>query len=225
MKKVLLLDYDGVVLRNRTASSLITKRAGLFTQSVFTRKNNITITTKDASDLSYNLYKGYGHTLLGLNGIGLKNVLLKDYNNFVYSHIDYDELIMENNDMKDINHIVSTCKAQKIDVFFFSNAPRVWIYNTLKRNKYLSTNICDVRDILEISDNDCTFLKPKSEIYDALEERFKNNVIVFVDDNSYNMTYTINKNNWINVLYCGVNSDVSDNMYLTRDLKSLVKLF
>jgi FMN phosphatase YigB (HAD superfamily) len=225
-KKVLLLDYDGVVLRNNVANKLVSKRAGLYTRNIISIKNNFLVDNKASNDLCFNLYKGYGHTLLGLNAVGLnqQNVSLKNYNNFVYSQIDYDELRLTNNDMNDVKQIVDFCLNKNINLYMFSNSPKYWIQQTLGKEKNLTRYIIDIRDVLNVSDNDTTMLKPKPSIYDLIDEMFKDTNIVFLDDSACNFQCTLTRPNWTNVLYCGVNCKPSKNMHMINELDKIQEI-
>jgi FMN phosphatase YigB (HAD superfamily) len=225
-KKVLLLDYDGVVLRNNVANNLVSKRAGLYTRNIISIKNNFIVDNKASNDLCFNLYKGYGHTLLGLNAVGLneQNVSLKNYNNFVYSQIDYDELRLTNNDMNDVKQVVDFCQKKNINVYMFSNSPKYWIHQTLGKEKTLARYIIDIRDILNVSDNDTTMLKPKPAIYDLIDDMFKDTNIVFLDDSACNFECTLTRPNWTNVLYCGVNCKPSKNMQMINELDKIQEI-
>jgi FMN phosphatase YigB (HAD superfamily) len=182
---------------------------------------------KASSDLCFNLYKGYGHTLLGLHAVGtskVPRVTLKDYNNFVYSHIDYNEINLSNNDMEDIKRLLSVCNSKNVDVYLFSNAPKTWMNHTLWKQRELMRSLVDIRDVLRVSDNDEQMLKPLSPIYDLVTEMFQDRQIIFVDDSACNLQYTLTKSNWTNVLYCGVNSTINKNMYMMNDLEKLEEL-
>jgi hypothetical protein len=222
-KKVLLLDYDGVVLRNNCASNLIAKRASLYTRNVISMHNNYLVDTKASTDLCFNLYKGYGHTLLGLHAVGMNqpNISLKAYNNFVYSHIDYNELQSTNNDMKDVKHVVDFCEQQNIALYMFSNSPKNWIHQTLGKEKTLARHIIDIRDILNISEDDATMLKPQHAIFDMIDEMFKDTNIVFLDDSSCNFQCTLTRPNWTNVLYCGVSCKPTKNMHMINEINTI----
>lgn len=224
-KKVLLLDYDGIVLRNSIATNLITNRASYYTRNVISQKNNYLIDSQASKDLCQNLYKGYGHTLLGLKAIGFNTLDLKHYNQYVYSHIDYDELIRTNNDMLDIQSIIDFCNDNNIQIYTYSNAPKIWIENTLKKNKNILNKLVDIRDVLHVRDDCEELLKPLPYIYDLIDKHFdKNTKFIFVDDSMYNLKYPLSKENWINVLYCGIDTIGSKNMLLIRDMKQLEQI-
>jgi FMN phosphatase YigB (HAD superfamily) len=225
-KRVLLLDYDGVVLRNNVANSLVSKRAGLYTRNVISIKNNFMVDTKASSDLCFNLYKGYGHTLSGLNAVGINqpSVSLKNYNNFVYSCIDYEELQLTNNDMNDVKQVVDFCQKKNINLYMFSNSPKYWIHQTLGKEKELTRYIIDIRDVLNIRDDDATMLKPKPAIYDLIDEMFRDTNIVFLDDSACNFQSTLTRPNWTNVLYCQVNCKPSKNMQMINELHKIEEI-
>jgi FMN phosphatase YigB (HAD superfamily) len=223
MKRVLLLDYDGVILRNSHANNLIAQRAGYYTRYVSSVHNKFMVDAKVSQDLCYNLYKGFGHTLLGIDAVGFhhKDVSLKSYNGFVYSHVDYNELTNANNDMADVHSVFTTCKKNNIDVFVFSNSPKVWIQNTLKKQQHILHHVEDIRDVLGVDDDDALMLKPLPKIYDMIDDLFKEREIVFVDDSACNLQYTLTKSNWTNVLYCGLNCTTSKNMHMINNLARL----
>jgi FMN phosphatase YigB (HAD superfamily) len=223
-KKVLLLDYDGVVLRNNVANNLVAKRAGLYTRNVISMKNNYMVDNQAATDMCFNLYKGFGHTLLGIQAIGLNdpNVCLRNYNRFVYSHIDYDELRLTNNDMKDVKKVVELCREKNVSTYMFSNSPKVWIKQTLGyQQQELAHDIADVKDILNLRDDDATMLKPLPAIYDLIDHMFSDCEIIFVDDSACNFQYTLSRPNWTNVLFGGLNCKLRNRMHMIDDLNKL----
>lgn len=224
LKKVMLLDYDGVVLRNNVANNLVAKRAGLYTRNVISIKNNYMVDNQAAADMCFNLYKGFGHTLLGIHAVGIKdpNVCLKDYNNFVYSHIDYDELRLTNNDMQDVKKLVELCHEKGVSTYMFSNSPKIWIHETLGyKQKELARDIVDVRDILNVRDDDASMLKPQPTIYDLVDRMFADCDIIFVDDSACNFQYTLSRPNWTNVLLGGLNCKPNNKMHMINDLEKL----
>ncbi len=225
-KRVLLLDYDGVILRNTTANNLIAKHAGIYTRNVTSKHNGYTVSLKDSQELCFNLYKGFGHTLLGIQAVAIDkpSVSLKKYNSFVYSHIDYDNVISTNNDMKDVESVLDLCHHNNIETYVFSNSPKDWIKQTLKRNHNINKQIIDIRDVLGVRDDDELLLKPLPKIYDLIDECFVDKEIVFVDDSACNLQYSLTKSNWVNVLYCGVNCNTSKNMHLINNLSKLEEI-
>jgi FMN phosphatase YigB (HAD superfamily) len=219
-KKVVLLDYDGVVLRNQMANSVVAKRASLFTRNVMSIHNKQIVPLKSSEELCFNLYKGYGHTLLGLQAMGpqMSSVTLHQYNSFVYSHIDYDDIVANNNDMEDIKQLNIFCQQKSIPIYMFSNSPKYWIQNTLKGKKDLLCGITDVRVLLGVHENDERMLKPQTHIYDIIEKQFQDTQIIFVDDSACNFNCTLQKKEWTNILFCGFNSEINKKMFYINSM-------
>lgn len=223
MKKVLLLDFDGVVLKNKVADSKVAKRAGIYTwksiNNIRSKQDFISIT--QAEDICYNLYKGYGHTLCGLKDMGL-DVNLKDYNDMIYKTIDYKVVRKTNNDMNDVRNLIQFCKNKRIEMFMFSNSPMAWMENTLENDTDIVHDIPDVRDILKISENDDLFLKPQSYIYDAIEKRFQDTKCIFVDDNISNFRYVMHNSCWKKIVCSTVNKKINNDMFIVDAIKGVL---
>lgn len=225
MKKVLLLDFDGVVLRNKVADVQVVKRAGIFTWKAcnkIPRSSNI-ISVKHANELCYNLYKGYGHTLTGLKAVGVKSTLA-DYNHIVYSTIDYPKVRDSNNDFNDIRQLLQYCAEQQILIYTFSNAPELWINSILKTEPDILQSIMDIRGVLGIKDFDDLFLKPRKEVYDAIDERFNAGKIYFVDDNMVNFQNSMCRPNWTNILFSNFNKKINNNMYIADGTEGVMNI-
>lgn len=225
MNKVLLLDFDGVVLKNKIADSKVAKRAGIYTWKSINnvRSKQSAISISQAEDICYNLYKGYGHTLCGLKDMGL-DVSLKDYNDLIYKTIDYKVVRQTNNDMNDVRNLIQFCKNKNIDMFMFSNAPKTWMESTLENDTDIIESIPDVRDILKISENDEMYLKPQSYIYDALEKRFQDTKCIFVDDNISNFRYVMHNSNWKKIVCSTVNKKINNDMFIADAIKGVLEV-
>lgn len=61
-------------------------------------------------------------------------------------------------------------------------------------------------------------LKPQTHIYDLIEKKFQDTQIIFVDDSACNFNCTLQKNKWINILYCGLNSEINEKMFYINDM-------
>lgn len=223
-KKLVLIDFDGVVLRNKAASSLVAKRAGLYTwHALQNRKNkyqNYSIGVSESLELCANLYKGYGHTLLGLKDLNISSSL-KEYNDYVYSSINYDNLIIHNNHMHDVYQLTNFCNAIDVPILMFSNSPKLWIENMMACNRDLLDTLIDVRDTLHIQDDDATFLKPNKDIYDLISKVFYNYELIFVDDSACNIKAPLKNKQWKNVLFCDINDTISDRLYFINSLEKV----
>lgn len=227
LKKVVLVDFDGVVLRNKSADVQVAKRASIYTWRKFNNiksHNHTLISPKQAEDICYNLYKGYGHTLTGMKHIGIPNCHMKDYNKLVYDTIDYDKLRSSNNNFNDLRTLINYCHENNHDIFFFSNAPYRWMYNMLKDEQDIISSVDDVRKVLHINDDDESYLKPYDLIYDKINSHFKNENIVFIDDSIGNMKPVINNVAWTKIIFCSANKKINNKLYLVDDLENTINV-
>lgn len=227
LKKVVLVDFDGVVLRNKTADAQVAKRASIYT---WRKINNIKsynhqlISPKEAEGVCYNLYKGYGHTLTGLKSIGIPNCHMKDYNKQVYDTMDYKKIRNTNNNFDDFRVLINYCQEYHHEIYFFSNAPYRWILNTLKDEPDIVSSINDVRKVLDINEDDEHYLKPYQPVYDKLNSFFNKENIVFIDDNIGNMKPTMSNITWTNILFCNTNKKINNRLYFVNDLANIINI-
>lgn len=222
MRKAVLLDFDGVVLRNKVADSCVSRRAAIYTWKAV---NNVPrsmseISIKQAGDLCYSVYKGYGHTVLGLQAIGV-DASLKDFNRMVYSTIDYDKVRAHNNSMDGVRKLIEHCRHEGTDIFMFSNAPYTWIENVLKNDADIIESIPDVRDVLGVSADDSAYLKPQRTVYDAasskLMQQQRYDKIILVDDNAANLWQP-----WTNLLYGTCSKKISNTLRLVSSFDDVI---
>jgi FMN phosphatase YigB (HAD superfamily) len=223
-KKVALIDFDGVVLRNKKADTCVAKRAGIYTWKAVSNvpRSMSQIGIRQANDLCYNLYKGYGHTLLGLNAMGVTSNL-EDYNKMVYNTIDYKKLREENNDFTDLRRFLDYCKQENIDTYAFSNAPNTWLQNTLLDDSDILACMPDVRTVLKVNANDATYLKPQPAVFSAINSGFYDyDKIVFIDDNISNMRHTLHNNKWKNLLFGSSSKKINNNLFLVSGFDDVI---
>jgi FMN phosphatase YigB (HAD superfamily) len=203
MKQALLLDFDGVVLRNHSAHRLVGTRCQTFVQ----RQLNIKCPRK-AHEMNINLYKAHGHSLIGLQKMGHTDLTVHEFNQHVYSNIPYRSLFgdLKETHKQDIAHIrnlLKFCWDQDIDVFFFSNAPGEWCFNIIELMGLKNAGISQVEH---------SVLKPEStafhEVQDAMREYDK---LVYVDDSFINFQHIHTSTLWSNVL---MSNEVQDNPIL-----------
>lgn len=229
MQKVVLVDFDGVVLRNKIADAKVAKRAGIYTwkqvnKHMASQNNNKTISITQGEDVCYNLYKGYGHTLLGLNGIGLSGCNMKDFNKTVYDTLDYHTIRQSNNSFDDVRKLINYCNECHYDIFLFSNAPHRWMANMLKNDEDILIEMQDVRKTLEIDENDERYLKPNHQVYDIISSSFNKENIVFIDDNINNIKPVMDKLNWTNIVMSTVNRKINNRLHLVRCLEDVTDI-
>lgn len=233
MKKVVLVDFDGVVLKNKVADVKVAKRAGIYTWQQINKhrpKNQYyshskLISPSQGEELCYNLYKGYGHTVLGLKGIGVSGCNLKQFNKLVYDTLDYKVIRETNNNFDDVRKLINYCHECNYDMFLLSNAPMRWMSNILKNDEDILYSIQDIKKALEIDEDDERFLKPHNHIYDVIASTFIRENIVFIDDNIGNIKPVIDKLTWTNIVMSSVNKKINNRLYFVDSLENATDIF
>lgn len=219
MKQVLLLDFDGCVLRHTPGHSAVSNRCELYVKK-HTRMTDIA----KVKELNRNLYEATGHTLLGLQKLGY-SANIKDFNKFVYDNIDYslfDDIKDTNKqDITTVKKIQQICKNNEIDICIFSAAPYKWC------KKILLMMDEDLDDIQILSDITERFLKPDKECYRRIEQIFRGKELCFVDDKLINILPVYSNSKWMNFLLCDrqeINHKVhvKSNLHLISNLSNLI---
>jgi hypothetical protein len=119
MNKTILLDVDGVIVRDRVLLDHVKHNAIQYVSKKLPMSN--------ARCMNTILYKAYGHTAIGLNEVYGFDV--SDYNDRVYdSHlIDHLHDFVENSeDFKQDSETIRNFLSMGYDVELFSNAPLAW---------------------------------------------------------------------------------------------------
>jgi len=127
--RVLFLDVDGVVLRNKRATGVIGERV---LEYVKTRTN--VSTYWEAKNINKIAYEKYGHTLIGLADMYPDlDLSIEDFNDFVYTKgvissaaasMGYDPY---DRAPEDARMFLKYCSEVDIHPYLFSNATRGWI--------------------------------------------------------------------------------------------------
>lgn len=194
MKKALLLDVDGVVLRNAATSNMVKHRV-----IEYVRYKTAAPLTKAAA-INKRAYTIYGHTLLGLRALyPSMSPTLADFNDYVYT----DDLVEAASktctyetgafdEANQIRFLMSYCKGLGVPVYLYSNAPKKWL-----------EMVCDMYDLdmnadnMLASDNEKVFqgdevLKPQLRSYARVQKHLldihgKDIRFLFVDDSIDNV--------------------------------------
>lgn len=190
-RKVVCVDFDGVILRNSTVTNKVGDRIQSYVQRAL--RTNDTVVAKKVNNYVYNKY---GHTLLGLQTIiGTKDAgSLSDFNNYVYDvDITREDYYAVKRDLVQWESFLQNMKCMGIPVYIFSNAPRDWCATFIEP----STINGFVWDFVDNNFED--MLKPNKKIYDIVTSQFRDLNIYFIDDkpnNLQNIEY-----NWVKILY------------------------
>jgi FMN phosphatase YigB (HAD superfamily) len=214
MNKVLLLDFDGVIFKHKSAN-IVSNRAARYV------KNHVNVSNRDSHIINKYLYKSFGHTATGLMNMGYKDVSMEEYNKFVYNNIDYKKVFKNTNkkDTEDVNNILKYCKKNNIHPCIFTNAPPIW-YNSI-----LDCMDIDKNQFEYIHNHD--MLKPNKGIYDLIEYMYQNHdKFYFVDDSFVNFIHTLSYPRWVNVMFDNKKIELPDNgsLKIINDLKDIINI-
>lgn len=211
MKRALLLDFDGVVLRKHQAHNLVGLRCQNFVQRQLKLKNPL-----KAREMNVNLYRTYGHTLMGLRKLGY-DIDLEEFNQFVYTCLPYHTLfkdVCETNrlDIRNVERINEFCLENDIDVYLFSNAPDVWCHTILD---YMRVPLMRTLKHEALKPDRMCFqeIHPTLQRYDQL---------VFVDDSFINFHHVLHSQRWLKILASTEMQDkplqITESVFMVYDL-------
>lgn len=185
----ILLDFDGVILKNNKVDAYITKKS--IEHVSVSRK----ISLDHATKLNKKLYPKLGHTSLINTDIHSVSKSIKEYNNYVFDNLDYSKIdeMLTKNDKSYIQKIFEIQNEYSIPLGIFTNAPLSWCESIL--------TLCDI-DIYKQFDeqflftSDKSFVKPLQISYDTVEKYTDNKHLFFIDDKKNNIKPIENKNQW-----------------------------
>lgn len=217
---LLLLDFDGVVLRNHPIYAHVSQRCQVYAQKFIPIRNPIKM-----RQVNQELYEAYGHTVLGLKAMGYP-ADLQEFNHFVYGNIDiktlYDVKETHAKDIVGFKEMMKTVKgeADHVEVRLFTNAPDVWCSTIFE--------LMGIEQIAKVNVNG-QYLKPDPASYEVVERKFPNERnIIFVDDKLVNLRSIAKRPTWHKILYTG--GDATDvthqempSISILNDIKHLTK--
>jgi hypothetical protein len=190
-RPVVLVDFDGVVLRGQHAGKFIQNRVNNYLI------DRVKIPKEHVCELNAELYNGWGHTWYGLKSMGWKEGL-RDFNAHVYKGIkDHkEEIMMSDTEKETWNTFIKNIRDIDADVQMLSNAPLEWMTTCMDMDK--DTELFDLhRDIARM---ECDrYLKPNRDVYDYIMSVYKRRQIYFVDDKLKNFEYVVDNPKWINM--------------------------
>ena len=195
MSKLVLIDFDGVVLRNEISNQYLSDRA----KSYVSYKTNI----RNVSHFANDLYVTHGHTHIGLDRHKYASSL-REFNSYMYGDENlYAHLQMSFYEQKKWLEFKQSLDTNNIDIKFFSNSPSKWLEHFIKYN------ISDIFDfskhIEKFSINDKMYnlmLKPQPLVYNIADIKYGEiySEIFFIDDKLANL-HAAADTNWIKILF------------------------
>jgi hypothetical protein len=191
--KLALVDFDGVVLKNRKALSFVNNKAERYVAKHLDIKDKLAI-----ARMNKELYTTYGHTVLGLHAMGCSTVSKKCFDQFVYSDLD-PSLALTEEEVKNWDTFYNIMKGEGYHISIFSSAPYTWCDHFLDKDKY---EFNYVKDILSMRPIECDedFIKPNRRIFDMLHYHLRNvENITYFEDKMLNFRHVMNYAKWCNV--------------------------
>ena len=232
-QKVLLLDIDGVLLKDKLILHNVINNVVRFVQNTTPIKHLDII---QARHLNKTLYKSHGHTLAGLR---VAFPSYKDYytNSFFNRHI-YDTSLLNHlyhftKDTENFRYfkiqfqsIQDKCNDNGIPIYIYTNSPLEWalpIINQLQIDpeNVFHSNHNIFNDILLKPD-----VKLYNNVYQILREKHPMSRIecIFVDDSPINLLPILSSSYWTPIHYDETNTTPITRMNYIKMISSLPEL-
>lgn len=191
----LLLDYDGVVLRNKCLTNYQYRRSAKFVQ----KHTHMSIGV--CQEMNRRYYPKYGHTVTMLNEMFGKAVSLEEYDEFLFAKerlarlaavVDKDT----RRHAKSFDRVFDLCRDKGYSWHVFTNAHINWVL--------FFSKIIGIDDITENKviwpQSKLELLKPNVEAYDRVEKIVQSSYpYVFADDSIVNIEAIMERDGWIGV--------------------------
>lgn len=196
-RNIVLVDFDGVILRNSSASSYIAKKANKYVARTCQLRHD----RKSVEQLNKQLYTAYGHTVIGLKHHGV-DTSLRSFNQVVYENfMDRKDLKMTEKELKDWSLFRRRMNDLDLEVKFFSNASSIWIRHFLEDDHRglfdIQTKVESYMHTPMVYD---TLLKPQKAVYDIITSMFDHQCkFYFIDDKLNNFQAVNSDPRWIKI--------------------------
>lgn len=206
--KVLLLDVDGVVLRQNKIMHHVSNKI------VHYVSKELHMPVNDALKVNKLLYTEYGHSYRGLRKVYGFDKSIHHFNSTIYTQEALDMVHNSNNDINQHIHymmlrqMMLRCQHKGVPVYLFTNAPTVWCKAVLGASgldKYIGDeNIisCD-HDVMLFHEDDG--FKPVDVVYNTVKTFVSNThhmdepTYIFIEDSFKNLVPIVGDNSWIPV--------------------------
>lgn len=180
--KVVLVDFDGVIIKNKKINKVVVDRIEGYVQ------HKLGVSKDSAGALNEILYKKHGHTVKGMKKLRPNDTCLQEFNDYVYTGIlDHIGDIDVSNEIKAWQDFENTLDTYHVPYMIFTNAPRAWT------NIFIDPKIPNLHDIIGLNE---TTLKPGNYIYKIAQQVFDDKTIFFIDDKVDNLDFPRQKLNW-----------------------------
>lgn len=187
----ILLDFDGILLRNNKVGKLIEQKSIDFVHK------SLNISHSRCKHMNKFLYKTYGHTANGVAKSTSRNLtdVVSDYNDYVFKNMNYQNIshYLDKNDKDRLNTLLDEFKRISDSKYgLFTNAPLSWCENIFS---CLENDMNEIIDYNKIFTSDNGLLKPNIITYNNIEEQLDNK-IHFIDDSQLNLLPVHKNKKW-----------------------------
>ena len=190
----LLLDYDGVILKNPKLTKYQFNKSAMFVQK------HIHLPIQQCEHFNKKYYPKYGHTVTMLNEMFMKPVTLEEYNDYVFNKHDLNKLSPlvcseTKKHARSFINLIDYCEQTNKQWYIFTNAHLNWVMHF--------SSICDlpVTEDKVIWPRNLSLLKPNKESYDNIEKMFPNDNYMFIDDSEVNLDIPRSRSKWIPIKF------------------------
>ena len=186
MTSSVLLDFDGVIIKNKHMSNLIETKSIEYIQKKYNKS------MKASKIINTYFYKTFGHTAIGPDKHNYQNNIL-EYNEFVFGNMDYKKI----NNMMTIDDRLSLRKFKKYNYKqfgLFTNAPIDWCENICALAQIDLYTFVDQEKCFTSNDG---LIKPEKEFYQFIEKQLiEDQKLHFIDDNVINFKCIKDNDKW-----------------------------
>mgnify|MGYP006280770581 CR=1 FL=1 len=198
MASKLLLDFDGVVLRNKHILSYQVAQS-----AKFVHRHVPYLSLSECTHLNRLYYPQYGHTVIMMNKMMNVPVTLEDYNDFVFhpKKLQKLEKLIDDDTCEYAESFLPLFN--EFDTGIFTNAHINWVEMFCKVFE-LPVDESNIYWPMELE-----LLKPNPQAYTRVAFRIKTNNITFVDDSAKNIEFPKYNLKWNTILYRDMDTPTS----------------
>lgn len=211
MKRVLLMDFDGVLLRH---PPVLRRVQGRVVEYVRRNIGDGTMGEADAIRLNRDLYQRHGHTHLGMKKLFLPHSRVSSFNAFVYDSAFLNDLYREFGKdpecLGGLQQWESWLDEQGAEgdlekLALFTNSPSHWTAMWLDAAGMSGRfQECLGSDHPLFESREDSLLKPDRRLYDRIEHYYAPDAsLYFVEDSPLNLDPIVGRDRWIPMLFDG----------------------
>lgn len=190
-KQVLLLDFDGVILRNRNLMAYQAQKSAKFVQ------HHTHLHRDTCERINQKWYPHFGHTVTMLNEVFHKRVALAEYNSYVFNPVAIKRLnnLVDNETAETFRayeKVFEACLERGWDWRVFTNAHVDWVMHF---SNLFASSITEDKIIWP---KYTTEMKPYEDAYANCEAMMPDAAMfLLVDDSPTNLVHPKNRIKWV----------------------------